>query len=239
MATSMIRQRSEYNVRSKQKLQTRALKTPKITRSQLLLYIHRRKQRHQVGHPRTSPPTVPYQLINLKRPARRAPALSPRSRIMSRTLTEKALGAMSTARRRLKRISVRGVSRQAVIHKTLRQGCALGSAASRRHSFWRPRAGAVEWSHSRASCSERMEHVIIVREGSVALRAGGCTVARVVALCPRGGRCEMADRTNEVELGAWRRGRGSSWTLLDDFGTFILRTFSAVHHYSPAPASAL
>lgn len=157
---------------------------------------------------------------------------------MSRTLTEKALGAMSAARRRLKRISVRGVSRQAVIHKTLRQGCALGSAASRRHSFWRPRAGAVEWSHSRELCRERMEHVIIAREGSVALRAGGCTVARVVALCPRGGRCEMADRTNEVELGAWRRGRGSSWTLLDDFGTFILRTFSAVHH-SPAPASAL
>lgn len=156
MATSTIRQRSEYNVKSrKQKLQqelSRHLQDYAITAP----LIH---PSAQIAPPGWSSSYLLQYLTNLqhppKRPARRAPALSPRSRIMSRTLTEKALGAMSAARRRLKRISVRGASRQAVIHKTLRQGCALGSAASRRHSFWRPRAGAVEWSHSRELCREK------------------------------------------------------------------------------------
>ena len=83
-----------------------------------------------------------------------------------------------------------------------------------------------------------MEHVIIVREHRgvcCCSRAGGCTL---VALCPRGGRGEMADRTNEVELGAWRRGRVALGMLLDDFGTSIHRTFSAalyIYHPRPRP----
>jgi hypothetical protein len=220
LATSMIRQRSEYNVRSKQKLQTRALKTLKITRSQLLLYIHPRKQRHQVGHPRTSYSNC----TNLQPPSAQPglPLHSPRSRISSRTLTRESWEQRTaSARRRLKRRRVWGPSRQAleaVIHKTLRQGCALGSAAVR------PLDGTASDSHVQAqsngsratSCRERMEHVIIVcgnTEGSVALsHAGGCTV---VALCPRGGRGKMVDRANEVELGAWRVG---SRLLLDALG---------------------
>ena len=78
-----------------------------------------------------------------------------------------------------------------------------------------------------------MEHVIMAREGSV-LSCGRMYRGSCVALWPRGGRGEMVDRANELELAAWRRGRGRSWMLLDDFGTFILRTFSAVH-YHPRP----
>ena len=64
----------------------------------------------------------------------------------------------------------------------------------------------------------------MAREGSVLSRAGGCTVVRRRVWCPRGGRGEMADRANEVELGAWRWGRGCSWGALGRLGTFILRT---------------
>jgi hypothetical protein len=81
-----------------------------------------------------------------------------------------------------------------------------------------------------------MEHVIIVREHRgvcCCSRAGGCTL---VALCPRGGRGEMVDRANEVELGAWRWGRGCSWVLLDDFGTFIILEVPFCHTSSPVPA---
>ena len=55
-----------------------------------------------------------------------------------------------------------------------------------------------------------------------------------VALCPRGGRGEMVDRANEVELGDLAVGSKLAWVLLDDFGTFIVCTFSAVHHH-PRP----
>lgn len=58
----------------------------------------------------------------------------------------------------------------------------------------------------------------------------------MVALCPRGGRGEMVDRANEVELGAWRWGRGCSWVLLDDFGTFIILEVPFCHTSSPVPA---
>jgi len=104
-----------------------------ITRSQLLLYIHPRKQRHQVGHPRTSYRTS-YRSTTPKRPARRAPALSTIVHHIEKSNKE-SLGskhpwrrntAALFARRRLMRIRVRGPFRQAVIHKTLRQGCALG-----------------------------------------------------------------------------------------------------------------
>lgn len=87
------------------------------------------------------------------------------------------------------------------------------------------------------SCIGRMEHVIIAREGSV-LSCGRMYRGSRVALCPRGGRGEMADRTNEVELGAWRRGRVALGMLLDDFGTSIHRTFSAalyIYHPRPRP----
>ena len=73
----------------------------------------------------------------------------------------------------------------------------------------------------------------MAREGS-ALSCGRMYRGSCVALWPRGGRGEMVDRANELELAAWRRGRGRSWMLLDDFGTSILRTFSAVH-YHPRP----
>ena len=67
----------------------------------------------------------------------------------------------------------------------------------------------------------------------------------MVALCPRGGRGEMVDRANEVELGAWRWGRRCSCSLgklLELLSTFILRreVYSTVPfcHYLPAPVPA-
>lgn len=50
-----------------------------------------------------------------------------------------------------------------------------------------------------------MEHVIMAREGSV-LSCGRMYPGPCVALWPRGGRREMVDRANELELAAWRRG---------------------------------
>lgn len=152
-----------------------------------------------------------------------------------RTLTAKPWELeTAVARRRLKRherISVRGPSpsRQAVIHKTLRQGCALGSASTAVVSTAQLLAatcGRSRMGLQVLSCRGRMEHVIIAREGSV-LSCGRMYRGSRVAFCPRGGRGEMADRTNEVELGAWRRGRVALGMLLDDIGTFIPRTLSA------------
>ena len=89
-----------------------------------------------------------------------------------RTLTRESWEQRTaSARRRLKRTRVWGPSRQAleaVIHKTLRQGCALGSAHPQQRFSGTASGGHVQaqsnGSRSSSCRGERMEHVIMGRE---------------------------------------------------------------------------